>query len=823
MKRLLLSILLLGVSLFVGCGGSSGSGGTTPPAPTLQSITITPASPSIAAGSTQQFSATGTYSDGSTKPVAANWLSATQSVATINVSGLATGVAAGTLIISASSGSITGTTTLTVTAAALVSIAVTPASATVAPNGQQAFTAMGTYASGPPQNITTSVTWNATAGASINPAGLAIGTTPGATSTITATLNGIVSNQATLTVTNPIVSIAVTPANPSIPGGITVQFTATATFSDHTTGNITSTAAWTSSDPTVATVSSQTPTQGLATSIKAGTTTIQASSGGLNGSTILTVTPAVLQSIAIGPPNALNATISLRDQLAYTATGTYTSPPGTFDVTDSATWSSTAPAVAGITTGGFATGIAPGSTTIGAALSGKTDSTSLTVNADNVTAIAITPNPLTLAQGTSRALTATGTLLNGSTLNITSLVTWSSSNATVATASGGNARALTPGSSNITATLNSQTGLLPLTVSNATITSVTVTPLNPTIAVGTKLGFSAIGGFFDGTNHTSQTITNDCAWASGTPSVATMSGFIASGVSQGTANISATFTYASATAADSTQLTVSNATLASIVVTPTTAILAPSTTLGFTATGTFSDGSKQNVNDLVTWSSSDASVVAINSNGSATGQKAGSAVITATAGALTSTANVIVESTPLQAINVTPASVTVPETISTNFAATGVFGDGSQQNLTSFVTWASTPPAVATISSTGRAVGVSPGTASITAAFGGVVGPLASALPNLTVTGATLVSIAVSPPSPTVAKGSTQQFTAMGTFSDSSTVNLTSQVTWSSADVTKVVINSNGLATATGSTTSGPINVSASLNGQTGTASVTVP
>ena len=50
----------------------------------------------------------------------------------------------------------------------------------------------------------------------------------------------------------------------------------------------------------------------------------------------------------------------------------------------------------------------------------------------------------------------------------------------------------------------------------------------------------------------------------------------------------------------------------------------------------------------------------------------------------------------------------------------------------------------------------------------------------LTVTAATLVSIAVTPANPSIAKGTTQQFTATGTYSDSSTANITSSVTWSS-------------------------------------------
>jgi trimeric autotransporter adhesin len=813
MKRLLLAFLLLGLSLFVGCGGSSGSSSTPPPTVTLTAIAVTPSTPSINVGATQQFTATGTYSDGTTKNLtaSANWISVTSSVATINTSGLATAVAVGTSSITATSGAVVGSTTLTV-ANPLVSITVTPPTVTLPPVGQQQFTATGKYADGTTQNITSTVTWASSAPtvAAINPAGLAVAVAPG-TTTISATL-GTISGTATLTVTNPIVSIAVTPANPSIPVGINYQFAATATFFDKTTGDITSTATWTSSDPTVATVSSQTPTQGLATSIKAGTTTIQASSGGVNGSTTLTVNSATLSSIAVTPAND---TLVLAYQQQYTATGTY-SDSTTQNITDSVTWASSNASAATITTSGLATGVGVGSTTISAAKDGKTGSTNLTVSTPIPVSITITPNvsnALTLAPGTSQSLTATGTFSNGSTHNINSLVTWDSSNKIVATVSpSGQAKALTTGTSDVTATLNGVTGSLTLNVSSATLSTVTVTPLSPMIAPTTRLSFTATGAFSD---LSSQTITNDCAWASGNIAVATMSGSTATGVSQGTANITATFIFDS-TKLGSTALTVSNATLSSILVSPATALLAPSTTQGFSATGTFSDGSKQNVNNLVTWSTSDPTVVTITQSGFATGQKAGSAVITATDGSLTSTANVIVESSQVQSIVVTPPSATVPETISTNFVATGTFGNNTQ-NLTSFVTWASTPATVATISSTGQATGLSSvgSPAAITAVFGGVVGTA-----SLTVTPATLLSIAVTPSSATVTKGSTQQFTATGTFSDSTTLNLTSQVTWSSGEVTTVVINSNGLATATGS---GTTTVSAKLNGQTGSANVTVP
>jgi trimeric autotransporter adhesin len=83
-------------------------------------------------------------------------------------------------------------------------------------------------------------------------------------------------------------SIAVTPANPSIPRGATQQFMAIGTFTDDSTQNLTGSVSWSSSNTAQATISST----GLATAVAAGTTTIRATSGVVVGSTTLTVTPS---------------------------------------------------------------------------------------------------------------------------------------------------------------------------------------------------------------------------------------------------------------------------------------------------------------------------------------------------------------------------------------------------------------------------------------------------------------------------------------------------------------------------------------------------
>jgi hypothetical protein len=82
----------------------------------LTSIAVTPAHPSTQAGNTQPFTATGTYSDNSTQNISTQvtWSSSNTGVATINSSGLATAIAAGSSSITAKLGSVSGSTTFTV-------------------------------------------------------------------------------------------------------------------------------------------------------------------------------------------------------------------------------------------------------------------------------------------------------------------------------------------------------------------------------------------------------------------------------------------------------------------------------------------------------------------------------------------------------------------------------------------------------------------------------------------------------------------------------------------------------------------------------------
>jgi hypothetical protein len=110
---------LLALVCSPGCGSSSA------PTPQLVSISVTPPNQSIAQGSKLQFTALGTFSDGSIQGLGgkAVWSSSNQSVATINMtSGLATAVSPGTTSIMAAVGSINNATMLMVTSTSSVTV-----------------------------------------------------------------------------------------------------------------------------------------------------------------------------------------------------------------------------------------------------------------------------------------------------------------------------------------------------------------------------------------------------------------------------------------------------------------------------------------------------------------------------------------------------------------------------------------------------------------------------------------------------------------------------------------------------------------------------
>ena len=447
-------------------------------------------------------------------------------------------------------------------------------------------------------------------------------------STITAS-SGTVTGDTTVTGTSAVITaISVSPASVTLAAGQTQQFAATATLSDSTQQTVTSSAHWSVSNPSKATVSNTSGTSGFLTSISAGATNVTATLNSISGSGAVTIQAASLTSIAI-TPNPVSLPAGTNQSL--TVTGTY-SDGSTANLTASATFGSASSSTAAVNSSGLVHGVTAGSTTITATVQGVSSTDSIAVTSALLTSIAVTPSSSSVALGLHSQLTATGTYTDGSTANISSSVAWSSSSPSTATVnSAGLVSTLATGSSTLTATLTSISGTASVTVTAAVLQSIAVTAPQNSFSLGLSLQLNAVGTYSDGTT---QNLTSTTTWSSQTPTVGVVSSTgLATGHTTGTFNAVATTNGVSG----SLIVTVTSAVLQSIVVTPANSILIQiGGAVQYTATGQFSDGTTQNLTTSVHWAISNGITLAtINQSGqlSTVGVGVGGTV-TATLGAI---------------------------------------------------------------------------------------------------------------------------------------------------------------------------------------------
>jgi hypothetical protein len=257
--------------------------------------------------------------------------------------------------------------------------------------------------------------------------------------------------------------------------------------------------------------------------------------------------------------------------------------------------------------------------------------------------------------------------------------------------------------------------------------------------------------------------------------------------------------------------------LTSIKVTPTTALIPITGFQQFTATARYSDGTSRDVTSSSSWTSGTPGVATVSpTTGVAVGVTTGTSIITAAFGGMTDFGTLNVSAVTLQSIMVTPKAASIPVLGTQQYMATAIFSDGSTLNVTAApgIAWSavSVAPGVGIASvgpGTGLATGNVAGQATITAAYGGKTDS-----GTLTVLAKTLTQVNVTPSPATIPVLGTQQFTAIATYNDGSTLNVTANpgTTWASATPAVAANPINGLAIGL---TPGTSNITATFGGMT--------
>ena len=591
-------------------------------------------------------------------------------------------------------------------------------------------------------------------------------------------------------------SITVTPSIATVAAGANLPLTVEMRDAD---GNVVPgvRVSWGTEDASIATVSQS----GVVTGVRIGTVLIAASARGKDAFSRITVSPTPVASIRLSFTNRsmfIGESVSLNAE-PLDAAGQVL--PGR-----TITWSTSNASVATVTNGGLVTAVSSGGAIISASSEGRSAFASITVAPVPVASIDLSPDVSNVVVGQTTQLTADVRDASGAPLTGRVLV-WSTDAAHVATVtSQGVVTAVGAGSATITASIDDKRASASINVTPRPVSAVILSPGQVTIFPGQTLQLSAIVTDDRGQVLSGKPVT----YSSSNAQVASVSSAgLVTGISAGSVTITATSEGATGTAS----VTVAREPVAVVEVSPSTASIAVGQPVQLTAIARGAAGQVLSLTGrTVSWATGSPSIATISASGIATGVSPGTTTIIATVDGRQGSATVSVLAVPVASVVVNPPSTSVTVGQSTTLTATALDANGIPL-AGRVVGWSSSDNVIASVSSNGTVTGVAVGNAVITATVDGQTGTATVAVGAVPV-----ASVVVSPTQPTLTVGQTVQLSA--TARDAAGQPLPGRVaTWSTSAASVATVSSSGLVTGV---TAGSATITATIDGQTGSATVTV-
>ena len=320
----------------------------------------------------------------------------------------------------------------------------------------------------------------------------------------------------------------------------------------------------------------------------------------------------------------------------------------------------------------------------------------------------------------------------------------------------------------------------------------------------------------DGSRDQNTDVTAYAEWISSNESVATVSKGVVTGVSKGTATITATYNGYRVTRT----VTVTDVITYKLYLSPSSGInVVNGKTNKLTAIlGTYTNGVQTNGSEIsskCTWTSSNTSIATVNNIGLVTGVSTGTVTITAEYNGMTASGTATVTSSTTYELAINPASMTLNKGATGTFTALyKTYTDGvlkSSVDVTSSTTWSSADTKIAGVSQ-GHVSGVGAGTVIITAKYNGY-----TATASVTVRGPATLTLGWS--SQTVTKGKVLSNAAIYNPNDGTNAkDVTITATWTSSNAAVATV-AGGSITAQGA---GTAILTATYNGISASCVITV-
>ncbi len=600
----------------------------------------------------------------------------------------------------------------------------------------------------------------------------------------------------------------------------------TGIFTDDSQSDITGTVTWTVSDSTIITMEGDV-LQAHAT----GKAILSATLGSVTSSINITVTDGILTLVEVVPGNS-ELPLGLKKQ--YRALGTFSGTAGDTiqDITATVLWETTDDTLATVSETGKVETIAPGEVDIRATMEGVTGEAPLTVRDVTLTAIEITPYSISLPLGSTEIFAATGVFSDSSSLDLTDQVNWSVSDTEKVSIDGATASLLTlsKGSSTVFASMvngmgETVTGIGSVSVNEEELVSIELNVSDTAIPLGLSGSVTATGIYTTGS---SRDITEMINWGSSDEGIAAVSNTPGSkGILTTKSGGEVILTGTIGDIEETIAITVTGEVLQGITVTPVFTAVPLGLKWQMTATGTYSN-STRDITSLVTWSSAQGTIASISNADESRGQVStlaeGASEISATLDGVEGSTTLTVIQEELVSIEITPGNSSLLVDLEKQFTATGVF-TGSTCDITASVTWASSNSDVAIIDNNSGSRGLvtarTVGSTEISASMNGI-----SAITSLTVTDSTVTEIQVMVFNTKIYTGYSGTCGAVAVCEDGSIHDVTEKAAWTVSDGSFAAVSnaagSAGTVSAIKDGGTATIQVEATYGGKTGSGNVEI-
>jgi parallel beta-helix repeat protein len=755
-------------------------------APPVDHMVISPAGPTITAGGSQAFTAQGFDAGGNLIGDVTSSTSFSIAPDGSCAANTCTTTVAGPHTITATNGRAVATTSLSVNAAALDHLALSPATGTITSGGSQAYTAQGRDQFNNSLGDRTSTT-----SFTIAPNGSCTGATCTALQagahTVTGTNTGK-TGTASLTVTAGTANhILISPSSASLTAGGSQTYTAQ---SFDSAGNPLA-------DVTAFTTFTITPDGSclgaVCTATRAGPHTITGDDLGMTSAATLTVNPGPLDHLALAPASS---GISAGGSQAYTADGRDQYDNSLGDVTSTTTFTI---APNGSCAGAVCTASTAGAHTVTGTKAGKTGAATLNVTGGSIDHLVLSPASATISSGGSQTYTATAfDSSNNSLGDATSATTFTiapDGSCTSATCT-----ATTPGPHIVTGTDAGETGTAALSVTAVTVDHIVISPASSSIVTGGSQAYTAQA--FDSSNNSLGDATAQTTFTIAPDGSCT--GATCTATKSGAHTVTGTDGGISATAS----LQVNASTMDHIVISPSSATITAGGSQAYTAEAF--DNSNNSLGDATAQTTFTIAPDGSCTAATCTATTAGPHTVTGTDAGKTSAVTLTVNAGPVDHLVLTPASATITAGGSKSYVARTADQYG---NIISDVT----PATTFTIAPDGSCTAAictasTAGAHTVTGTSSGKTGAA-----TLQVNAGPLDHITVSPSTATVSLGGSQTYTAQGfDAANNSLGDVTSQTTFTIAPDGSC---SAAICTAN---TGGPHTITGNDAGKTATASLAV-